>query len=817
MSLRLRNLIKSRFQKRDKQFVTLGDYNSNVVVPGHTHMHHARMNGIPVKVWNRTTDPINNLEVEVEYKNGMLQVVGVRSRAIPLIDGIVGDTNRHGETHTEGAVDPIYIYLSQILNARIIPDGLKIRIHRHTHLGALYSSPQQSAVIDLTSHLPTSGARWVLVYLDYTGAYQLIDGNVADTKALLTIAAVPELPFGGWAIAAVRLYTGQTAISHRLDVFDLRWPATPYNAAINNSSETIASGAITVRSSLVIISGEGSANDDLETISGGVNGSLISLRPGGQVITIKHDVGNILLAGGVDVSLSDISQIITLIYDSAQSKWLQYSASGTGGGSSSGGIVRYPASGAAVVYEANSAGLASALADLTSGDLVSLPRGTYTGDYTADCAATIIGASPYSTMIVGTVTCNAGTGGVVTLENLNVTNTESGTTVSVAVEVASGSARIVNCEIYAIQTGTANSFTIHLADATSCTIGWTYFRATAANSGVIARIISTSGTPSKPATFFECIFTSSPTITDAADANWEISNGMTAYLYACSWHNGYTPATVDYLEGDRSPIDHVHTGSGATVVTKTSPYSPDGTRDEFILADGSISGVTITLPAVSGLENRTYWVFRTDPNSTGTNDMLIETQVGETLYSHTANLQRQYSCIKLVCDGIAWYGYTVDELHSHDLSAFYTKSDLQTSGLSNVHWDNITNEPATFPPSSHTHVMQAILTVEGTLSIVDNPLRIYNVTGAAKTISKVFLSVNTAPAGAAIIVDIHKGGTTIFTTQANRPQIAAGANTGYTTTIDVATWADGEYLTMHVDQVGSTTAGSNLIVHIVYS
>jgi len=149
-------------------------------------------------------------------------------------------------------------------------------------------------------------------------------------------------------------------------------------------------------------------------------------------------------------------------------------------------------------------------------------------------------------------------------------------------------------------------------------------------------------------------------------------------------------------------------------------------------------------------------------------------------------------------DRSAWDTINYPELHAADIEDESYTYHLPAGGL-----------PAT--------VMQALFSVEGNLSVSDNPLRIYNVTGASKTISKVFLAVATAPATQAIIVDIHKDGTTIFTTQSNRPQIAASANTGQSTTIEVATWVDGSYLTMHVDQVGTGTVGANLTVHIVYS
>lgn len=110
-----------------------------------------------------------------------------------------------------------------------------------------------------------------------------------------------------------------------------------------------------------------------------------------------------------------------------------------------------------------------------------------------------------------------------------------------------------------------------------------------------------------------------------------------------------------------------------------------------------------------------------------------------------------------------------------------------------------------------------VFTLEGALSVASGTLRLYNASGESRTISKVFIAVDTAPTGSGITVDIHKNGTTIFTTQSNRPSIAAAANTGQTTTIEVPTWADGEYLTLDIDAVGSTIPGYNLSAHVVWS
>jgi hypothetical protein len=112
---------------------------------------------------------------------------------------------------------------------------------------------------------------------------------------------------------------------------------------------------------------------------------------------------------------------------------------------------------------------------------------------------------------------------------------------------------------------------------------------------------------------------------------------------------------------------------------------------------------------------------------------------------------------------------------------------------------------------------QTILTFSGDLEVIDNPLRIYNQLGVTQTISEVFICVNTAPVGANIIVDVHKDGVTIFTNQAHRPEIVAAGYTDSTTDIDVPAWADGSYLTAHIDQIGGATVGADLVVHIIHS
>ncbi len=87
----------------------------------------------------------------------------------------------------------------------------------------------------------------------------------------------------------------------------------------------------------------------------------------------------------------------------------------------------------------------------------------------------------------------------------------------------------------------------------------------------------------------------------------------------------------------------------------------------------------------------------------------------------------------------------------------------------------------------------------------------------AATLVGTTAAVATAPAGAALILDLNRNGTTVYSTQANRPTIADGANATTTEPVpDVTAIAAGDYLTVDVDQVGSTTAGADLVVQVRY-
>jgi hypothetical protein len=98
-------------------------------------------------------------------------------------------------------------------------------------------------------------------------------------------------------------------------------------------------------------------------------------------------------------------------------------------------------------------------------------------------------------------------------------------------------------------------------------------------------------------------------------------------------------------------------------------------------------------------------------------------------------------------------------------------------------------------------------------------------TGAAKltfrmpyafTLDDVRASVNTAPTGANLVVDINEGGTSVLSTELS---IDAGEKTSTTATTEAvisdSSLADDSEITVDIDQVGSTVAGKGLKVVLI--
>ena len=86
--------------------------------------------------------------------------------------------------------------------------------------------------------------------------------------------------------------------------------------------------------------------------------------------------------------------------------------------------------------------------------------------------------------------------------------------------------------------------------------------------------------------------------------------------------------------------------------------------------------------------------------------------------------------------------------------------------------------------------------------------------GSVGTIERVRLDMKNAPAST-VVIDVNKGttqanATTIFTTQSNRPQVAASALSGFSGTPNVTTISRNDIFTVSVDTAASSVAGTGV-------
>lgn len=115
-------------------------------------------------------------------------------------------------------------------------------------------------------------------------------------------------------------------------------------------------------------------------------------------------------------------------------------------------------------------------------------------------------------------------------------------------------------------------------------------------------------------------------------------------------------------------------------------------------------------------------------------------------------------------------------------------------------WDSLTT------PEVFSHFIAGVVTTGA------GKATFRNTTGEVLTIHNVRLAAGTAPTGADLIVDVNSNGASVFTA-GGRPRVAAGATVGgsFANAASVLVPVNG-VITVDVDAVGSTVAGSDLSI-----
>lgn len=120
----------------------------------------------------------------------------------------------------------------------------------------------------------------------------------------------------------------------------------------------------------------------------------------------------------------------------------------------------------------------------------------------------------------------------------------------------------------------------------------------------------------------------------------------------------------------------------------------------------------------------------------------------------------------------------------------------------------------TIPPATTVPPTQGAISESGSLVVSTGTKRAYNDTGATRTLLSIRATVDSAPVGGTVVIDVKINGISVFTSSP-KPTIAAGAYTAKVTAIDVPGVIDGNYLT--IDVVSTTFPAANLTVQWSWS
>jgi hypothetical protein len=202
----------------DRQPVLLGDYTATVQtgVPGV--LYARQYNGKVIEVYNfANVPPTFDLHVIVGRKKTLpttWQIIEVRETYLSPAGG--GQIGYHHEQHEFPNGDTVWSDRKQILPLTVLVQdaaGFVVQVFGsvvHTATG-IHKIPTQ--LVDLSSYVVTSGAKFVSIETDDDGVLTVNDGVAFGAPEIATDADIPVPDPGKYLIAFVLLHEGQTELA----------------------------------------------------------------------------------------------------------------------------------------------------------------------------------------------------------------------------------------------------------------------------------------------------------------------------------------------------------------------------------------------------------------------------------------------------------------------------------------------------------------------------------------------------------------------------------------------------------------------------
>ena len=195
-----------------------------------------------------------------------------------------GYVQSHAEQHWYTGGDPVLVHLRAWTPLRVYPStGFTIGVQAGIipRVGADLQVASQT--LDLTSHIPVSGALYTLITVDAAGALSATDGTAVAGILVLTLADIPDTPSGHFRLAAVRLYANQTALRENrsvTDIVDLRWPQERLATSISPADIALTDAHLLVGNALNVAADVALSGDATLANTGALTLATVNASPG---------------------------------------------------------------------------------------------------------------------------------------------------------------------------------------------------------------------------------------------------------------------------------------------------------------------------------------------------------------------------------------------------------------------------------------------------------------------------------------------------------------------------------------------------------
>ena len=175
----------------------------------------------------------------------------------------------------------------------------------------------------------------------------------------------------------------------------------------------------------------------------------------------------------------------------------------------------------------------------------------------------------------------------------------------------------------------------------------------------------------------------------------------------------------------------------------------------------------------------------------------------------------QVLAVNAAANGVEWVNAASGGGGGSSVAAIDDLSDVDTSTAAPSAGDLLEWDGTNWVPTQRNEVVSIAASDESTALTVGTAKTTFRMP-FAMNLSAVRASLTTAPAGADLIVDINAGGSSVLSTKLSIDDGEATSTTAATAAvISTSALADDAEIKIDVDQIGSTTAGAGLKIHLI--